>query len=83
MKYQTLKPIIILFFPLICLTITENIVTEITANAGIEEKLSYPIVDTGQISCYSQYSQSQCPAKSSRYEGQDAQHVGNRAECQF
>ena len=39
---------------------------------------SYPVVDTGQVQCYSDYEAIPCPAAGQAYHGQDAQHSGNQ-----
>jgi len=38
----------------------------------------YPVVDTGQVKCYSATSEIACPAASAAFYGQDAQHAGNQ-----
>ena len=42
--------------------------------------LTYPIVDTGQITCYSNSGSISCPQSGGSFYGQDAQHAGNPAQ---
>lgn len=42
-----------------------------------EEKITYPIVDTGQVRCYDDNKEIKCPKKNEAYYGQDAQYEGN------
>jgi hypothetical protein len=42
---------------------------------GLEEDLSYAIVDTGQSACYESSQQAACPSVGGSYYGQDAQYV--------
>ncbi len=41
--------------------------------------ITYPIVDTGQATCYDNTKQISCPAPGGDFSGQDAQHNGNAA----
>lgn len=43
------------------------------------DSLPYPVVDTGQANCYSDWSETRCPSPSGRFFGQDAQYVHHPA----
>jgi len=47
------------------------------AASGTNE-VSYPIVDTGQVTCYNTRDAITCPAKGDAFYGQDAQYTGNQ-----
>lgn len=49
----------------------------ISVNAA-ESKLSYPIVDTGQLRCYDDKAQVAFPQNQAKFFGQDAQYAGNQ-----
>ena len=40
--------------------------------------VSYPIVDTGQVTCYNTINEITCPAEGEAFYGQDAQYSGNQ-----
>ena len=46
-------------------------------NQVLSEKLTYPIVDTGQISCYNGWKIIYYPKTGGYFYGQDAQYKGN------
>lgn len=48
-----------------------------TAASGTME-LTYPIVDTGQVTCYNNMHEIACPAVGEAFYGQDAQYSGNQ-----
>ena len=57
----------------------ETTVPETAANAGAasDGSLTYPIVDSGQGTCYDTSESIDCPAEGEAFYGQDAQYTGN------
>jgi hypothetical protein len=52
------------------------------AESSIPAGLTYPIVDTNQISCYDAASGIACPSEGQAFYGQDAQYMGNTPRYQ-
>jgi hypothetical protein len=54
--------------------------TALIATAVFAADLSYPVVDTGQTTCYSDNSETHPPAEGAPFYGQDAQYEGNQPD---
>jgi len=52
--------------------------TKSTPPQQITTEPSYPIVDTGQVTCYNAIEEIACPAEGEAFYGQDAQYSGNQ-----
>jgi len=55
---------------------------EADATSSISGGLTYPIVDTNQVNCYSDSSSISCPNEESAFYGQDAQYMGKALRYQ-
>lgn len=65
---------------LIATTVSMHVgTTQITStNAVTPNQITYPVVDTGQNSCYDNYKEIPCPEPGEQFYGQDAQYKGNQ-----
>ena len=50
----------------------------VTGSTTAATGLSYPVVDTGQVNCYNNEEEIDCPAEGETFYGQDAQFSGNQ-----
>lgn len=89
MQFHTIRRCCICIFLVLCLhwqtmahasTSLLFLLSGVLAAAGDDAEtsynLSYPLVDTGQTSCYDTENEITCPVEGESYYGQDAQHNG-------
>lgn len=79
-KMNINKGIAIFVVLLIATTVSMHVgTTQITStNAVTPNQITYPVVDTGQNSCYDNYKEIPCPEPGEPFYGQDAQYKGNQ-----